>query len=473
MLKAVSGGKEVPPLKPQDGGYDAFDSPQGDGTWYAAKGPGFVAFGPDETLVAAVARPGEESLEKALTPALARPFLAGDVGLYVNAAALSTRFADQIDKARQGLMAALDQAGQQMGNAASMDAAKMIYGGLFDRLKEADALTLDVDFAAEGLHLAGALAVKADSDAAKAISASRTGTAADLGKFPADSAFYIYMNMDARSFDRLQGMGMRMLNPGGKATPAIDRAMARFREVGQVESIGASTIAKGMRAVNVMNVADPKEFISAVQDMLLAMKGDEGSPGIYKDVKIDADVETHRGFTFNHAVARVDLDKMAKLGGNTPAGAMTMKSMLDGDSLSYWLGTDGKRVIQVMTPTWEDAEARIDAFLDGDAGIGTTPGYQAVRSLLPEQASLLMLVNAQGMVRMLASQFAAALNKPDLKPPGDLPEEPALLGFSLTPRRPTGYEFHFVLPSRVGPVFETGLVPLFEGMRGQAGKVEE
>ena len=156
VLKAVSGGKEVPPLKPQDGGYDAFDSPQGDGTWYAAKGPGFVAFGPDETLVAAVARPGEESLEKALTPALAGPFLAGDVGLYVNAAALSTRFADQIDKARQGLMAALDQAGQQMGNAASMDAAKMIYGGLFDGLKEADALTLDVDFAAEGLHLAGA-----------------------------------------------------------------------------------------------------------------------------------------------------------------------------------------------------------------------------------------------------------------------------------------------------------------------------
>ena len=210
-----------PALKPQDGGYDAFDGPQGDGTWYAAKGPGFVAFGPDETLIAAVARPGEESLEKALTPALARPFLAGDVGLYVNAAALSTRYADQIDQARQGLMAALDQAGQQMGNAASMDAAKMIYGGLFDALKDADALTLDLDFAAEGLHLAGALAVKADSDAAKAIAASRTGTAADLGKFPADSAFYVYMNMDAKSFDRLQGMGMRMLNPGGKATPAL------------------------------------------------------------------------------------------------------------------------------------------------------------------------------------------------------------------------------------------------------------
>ncbi|MEJ7680224.1 MAG: hypothetical protein WKG06_20690 [Segetibacter sp.] len=183
--------------------------------------------------------------------------------------------------------------------------------------------------------------------------------------------------------------------------------------------------------------------------------------------------ETHRGFTFNHAVAKIDLDKLEKLGGNNPAGATTMKSMFGGDSLSYWLGTDGKRVIQVMTPTWDDAKARIDAFLDGDAGIGTTPSYKAVRSLLPEQVSLLMLVNAQGLVRMFASQFAATLNQPDLKPPGDLPKEPALLGFSLTPRRPTGYEFHLVLPSRVGSVLEKGLVPLFQGMRGQAGKVEE
>ena len=88
-----------------------------------------------------------------LTPALWKPLLAGDVGLYLNAAALVTRYADQIEAGRQALMGTLDQAGQQMGNAASIDAAKAIYGGMFDALKYADRLTLDVDFSADALDL--------------------------------------------------------------------------------------------------------------------------------------------------------------------------------------------------------------------------------------------------------------------------------------------------------------------------------
>ena len=74
------------------------------------------------------------------------------------------------------------------------------------------------------------------------------------------------------------------------------------------------------------------------------------------------------------------------------------------------------------------------------------------------------LVSAQGLVRMFASQFAATLNKPDLKAPGDLPKEPVLFGVSLTPRPPSGYEFHLVVPSQVGPIFEKGLVPLFQSI---------
>ena len=102
------------------------------------------------------------------------------------------------------------------------------------------------------------------------------------------------------------------------------------------------------------------------------------------------------------------------------------------------------------------------------AASAPTPGYKSVRSRLPEQASLLMIVSAQGLVRLFSAQLAATLNKPDLKAPRDLPEEPALFGGSLTPRPPTGYEFHLVLPSRVGPVFEKGMVPLFRGLQGKA-----
>jgi hypothetical protein len=30
---------------------------------------------------------------------------------------------------------------------------------------------------------------------------------------------------------------------------------------------------------------------------------------------------------------------------------------------------------------------------------------------------------------------------------------------------PAGYEFHLVVPSQVGPIFEKGLVPLFQSIK--------
>ncbi|WP_406693873.1 hypothetical protein V5E97_22820 [Singulisphaera sp. Ch08] len=462
VLKSLASGKDVV-LKAEDGGFDSFDSPHSRGTWYAVKGPGFVAFGPDKEFIAAIAKPGEKSLEQALTPALAKQFLAGDVGLYLNVSKISDRYADQIDQARQQFMGALDQAGQQGQNGASMESVKVIYGRLFDSIKDADALTFNLDFAAEGFQLAGELDMKAGAGPANAIATSGAGTA-DLSKLATDAAFYVYMNMNAKEVARLQSLSLSMVSPGAKASPELAKAMELFHGQGRIETLGTASFGHGMRAFNVVNVSDPKGYIAANAAMLQAMKNADSPLNFYKDVKVDADVETHEGMKFTHVVATIDSDK---LGAGNQAGAASVKAMFGGDTFSYWIGTDGKRVFQVTTPTWDEAKAQIDFYLKGNSGIGTVPSYQAVRSALPEQASLLMIMNAQGIVRMLASQFGAALNKPELKVPADLPKEPALFGISLTPRAPKGYEFHFVLPSQVGPVVEKGMIPLFQGLQGK------
>lgn len=463
VLKSLAGGNEVK-RAPQEGGYDAFDGPEGGGTFYAVKGAGFVAFGPDKTLIAAIAKPGEKTLDKALTPALIKQFLAGDVGVYVSAGTLVAHYSEQIDQARQAFMGALDQAGQQAGNAGAMNAAKEIYGALFDALKDAEVLTISVDVAGEGLSLAGVLTIKPDSALAKAGVKAASGTAADLAGLPPDASFYVYMNMDASTVDRLQGMSIRMMNPGGKPTPDQAKALALFGEVGRVETIGSLTFDGGLRGMNVTHVADPKKYITACQANIQALKGGDGPSSVYKDVKIESNVENYRGLTFSHIIATLDFDKLAQLNPNNPAAAAAVKSMFGGETMNTWLGTDGKRVFQVTAPTWNDVKAQIDTFLKGNAGIGTVAGFKSVRSRLPEQASLVVLVSAQGLVRMFASQLAATLNKPDLKAPGDLPKEPVLFGVSLTPRPPSGYEFHLVVPSQIGPIFEKGLVPLFQSI---------
>jgi len=37
-------------------------------------------------------------------------------------------------------------------------------------------------------------------------------------------------------------------------------------------------------------------------------------------------------------------------------------------------------------------------------------------------------------------------------------------GRVFTPMPPAGYEFHLVVPSQVGPIFEKGLAPLFQSI---------
>jgi hypothetical protein len=212
-------------------------------------------------------------------------------------------------------------------------------------------------------------------------------------------------------------------------------------------------------------VSDPKKYLAACEAILVAMKGPEGQPGLYKDVKVERAAQTYQGLTFTRIVVTLDLDKLAQLGGINPVQGETMKWMFGGDTVTYWYGTDGKRVLQVMEPSWESAKAQIDGYLKGEAGIGANPRFKAVRSQLPEQTSLLVLLDVQGLAKMYAGLFAAMFKNPDLKLPDDLPKDPAFLGASLTPRPPVGYEFHLVIPTSVGTLIDKGLMPLFRQLQ--------
>ena len=272
--RSMDRGKD-PELKHQEGGYDAFKTPKGE-AGYAVKGPGFVAFGPDQALIAAIARPGEKTLDKALTPALAKQFLAGDVGVYVSASALVARYSEQIDQARQTIMGALDKAGQQAGNAGTMNTAKEMYGALFDSLKDAEALTISVDVAAEGLSLAGVLTVKPDTALAKAGARGRIRDCCRPG-WASPGRLVLRIHEHGCQHGRpASGHVHPDDESGGKPTPDQAKALALFGELGRVETTGSITFDGGMRNMNVTHVADPKKYIAACQASIQALKGGEG-----------------------------------------------------------------------------------------------------------------------------------------------------------------------------------------------------
>lgn len=463
ILTALNQGQR-PELEKVDG-LDTFAGPSGD-TVFASPGDGFVVFGIDQSLVGGVAKPEGITLGASLAPELRTSLLKGDLGLYVNMAVLTERFGDHIDAARDQLVATMEQAGEQVGNEAMMKGVGTMYDQLFESVKVADAFVLNVDFDKDALDIAGQVTLKPDSEAAANLANSVTGTAANLAKLPADAAYFVYMNVDPSTFAAFQQMGMSMMFAGGKPPAEMQEALDLQKDVGRLESVGASSITGGMRTLNVMTADDPAKLVEMTVASQKAM--DAGAPvgmDFIKDVEVTLDAETHLGYTFTRSKVSFDLDALAA---GQPNGAMTtemLKGMFGGESITTWTGTDGTTVLSVAAPTWDDAKAQIDTYLFGDQGVGTTAGYRRLRELLPDRANILMMVSAQGLVRQLAGQFSAMFGV-DLAPPGDMPKEPALLGFALGTTK-SGYQFQLAIPSPVGPVIEKGLVPLFLGLQGQ------
>jgi hypothetical protein len=223
-----------------------------------------------------------------------------------------------------------------------------------------------------------------------------------------------------------------------------------------------------MLSINEVRTADSKKYLENKLAVLRAMGGGEGQSGLFKDVKVEPSAQTHQGLTFTHASATINMDKLAEISGNNPAQLESMKAMFGDGSMNTWYGTDGKRCIDLVAPNWEAAKPLLEAYMKGEGGAGQAAGFKGVLSELPGHASFGMLFSSQGLVRMLAKQFAALSKNPDLKAPEDMPKEAAYLGASLAPHPTDGYEFHLVIPSPVGTVFAKGMVPLFQAM-GAAG----
>ncbi|MBX6314586.1 MAG: hypothetical protein IRY99_16985, partial [Isosphaeraceae bacterium] len=459
-------GKDVQPKK-QPGGYDTIPGAE-DKTIYTYKGSGFVAFSESEDLLKGVVKPSS-TLDKTLDAEMQRRLLGGDVGLYINLAAVQSRYGDQIEQARQSLMGMLDQAGGA-GNPGMVEAAKAMYGRVFDAFKYGQALALNFDFDPQGLVVAGQATVKPDSPAAKRLGGGHTGTGAGLARLPADYANYFYLNVSPESFQGLQQMGMAtVFGQGGKPSPALQKAIDTQREAGVQEVIAASSMSGGLRYISQTTVKDPQKFVQGMTAMMAAMKSG-GEQDFIKDAKVESQAQSHKGFALHKATFTYDLDKLAKMQPNTPGGAQAIKAMLGGDTSTTWYGTDGKVVLAVTAKDWNEAQRQIDALLTGQGSLGEAPGYEAARSKLPQNVTAMILISAQGIVRQMSSALNAMMPGANANPPIDMPKEPALLGASIT-NTPAGYQFNFAMPSAVGKVIEKGLLPLFQGLQG--GKVEK
>jgi hypothetical protein len=459
VVKSVS-KKDDFKSSPKDG-LDTFDGPDGQ-PWHSAKGKGFVAFGPDQALVKAVANP-KASLDEKIASDVKKEFSAGDIGVYVNVAALQAKYGAEIEQAKQGFLGLLDQAGGQM-DAKTLEMTKTLYAGMFDSVKSGDAVAFSFDFSEYALSISGMATVKADATAAKNLATARSGAADGFGKLPSDGFVYSYMNLSPESYKSMAKLGMSFLGGGGKGTADMEKGQAMLVEAGATELYQAMASGSGgMSGMAALAFSMPKDPAKAVEATTMTNQALKGGNAMFKDVVLTPKVATYKNFALNEMKVTYDLEKMAPP--NAPGGADSIKKLMGGDTMTVWYGTDGKTFLNVSGKTLDDAKARIDAFISGENSLAKTPPFDNMRRMLPKDVTMMVIVNAQGLVKF-ASQTAGAISGKPAPIPADMPKETALFGGSMTASA-KGYQVKFVLPSNVGPVIEKGLVPMLQGLTGQ------
>lgn len=222
----------------------------------------------------------------------------------------------------------------------------------------------------------------------------------------------------------------------------------------------------GLSGLAALGFSTPKDPAKAVEAATLANRGMKTSgQAAFKDVTVTPNAQSYKGFQFNEVTLTFDLEKMTPP--NAPGGGEGIKKLLGGETARSWFGTDGKIFLNVGGKTFDEAKARIDAFLSGEGSLGKVPAFAAIRKQLPDDVTGVVLVSAQGLTNVVAQGVTAFTNNP-VAVPADMPKETALFGGSIT-SSPKGSLFRFVVPSNVGPVIEKGLVPVIQS----AGNVNQ
>ncbi len=272
------------------------------------------------------------------------------------------------------------------------------------------------------------------------------------------------MNIDPSMIEYFQSMNFGAMDPDFKEAAEYKAALKNLRAVGHQESFGAMTFTNGMNGITIARPEHPEKVLEGTKQMLQATK----SSKFVKDMEITPKAETYKGIDFTHSEVTFDLDKLVEQQGGNPASESIMKTMFTDGKLQTWTGVGDELTYSVIASSWEDARKKLDTVLGDGQGIGKTEGFQAIRSQLPEKLSFVFLFQSQGMVQMMAS-LLSSMGNANLQPPADLPEAPAFFGGSLSASA-AGYRFDFVVPSANGPVFEKGLIPLFQAMSGQVNQ---
>jgi hypothetical protein len=453
--RSVTGTKDFVPVAHPEG-YETLRDFSGT-SYYTMKGDGFVGISTNEDLMKRMVA-AKDGLDRRLDLERRKAFLAGDLAIFADVARLLDRFGSQFDERARGVLQSTEGLNQRALDAASVETIKKAETAVVDLVKSTKYALINADAAPEGLILNGWIGgrgVEVDRPAGS------TGWES-IGKLPADSTFFVKASAPvAAALDRAAlalGFGFEDENdPVRREIAELDRS------AGIVEAVSATEfIDSGPSYISIKRYQDASKSVASIRRALESVaSGDRVGSTRIKGVTFDKEPIEHRGFSLTHC--RIDYS-LARL----PRSGAIAFAMLIGASRELWFGRNGDVVVTVAAPSVEAAKALIDATEAPKRGLGESATFRTIRAKSPASIDFLAVVNLKGLCRRLSIQLSRLYPGNSSFELRALPEEQANAGISFSTNS-NGVSFTIVAPSALGPIFNTGVIPLFNALSAQFG----
>jgi hypothetical protein len=453
---------------------DGYESATADGTGdivFVDK-KDYVVVTPSKDVAAAFVK-GAPGLDGKMGKEQAAKFLAGDLGLYVDMEAVNKEYGEQIKAARKTVDELLDKLEETLGKAqkSQFETVKKMIGPIFQSVEDAKTALFTAEIRTDGVRLHAEAEVRSGTPTADLLKTAKAASFPDIGKLPAGQVFYTGMELDPTLL-KFAGSLLTGLtsDPDAKGAKEFTEAFDDWTKAGPSEAVGSVTYP--IAGLSVMKCTDPEKAVAAAVKMMQSM----GSAGgffqnmPFKDKpEIKPNAEKYGAVSFTSVHMVWDLDKMMSAAGAQLPEAFRkqmvegMKQLM-GEEINSWLGTDGKVVIQVTANDWESAKKTLDQYYKDTGTVGEEKGFAAVRKQLPEQASVVVMMDVVQYTGDIIDFLGPVLQSSGASLPAKFPkavkDKPGFLGVAITMESNRGGYDVAVPADTVKLVYESYVSPL-------------
>jgi hypothetical protein len=412
---------------------------------------GYVILTPSKATAETYAGKPERLTAKKLGT-VADSFLNADAALFLNLKRVNEVYGDTIKQGKQ-LIGVLMQQGGAGFDPKQMQAAKIVFDGLFQVAEDATGIVIGVEARPEGANLRLDAAFAPDTPSANALAAEKPTPLAALAALPKGMSSYTASKWGKAFADLQRQFGGEFTAPPGE--DRLADAIEKFVEV--IAAAGESVTVTGPESASLTatTVADPGKVADAKLKVMKQLVAGAGYSNLTLKANAavkEGDQKAH-GFTLHAAAIEVDYEASVKNVPNETAKEAAIEAMkkLVPAKQTVWFGGDGKRFVQVTAKDWAAAKKLLDGYAEGKAKAGDDPAFAATRKQLPDEAVFVALTETAGMLSGMAESFGAignAVPAPGLEIPkiGKPKGEPSYIGIAFT-AQPQSARFDLFVPT--------------------------